>query len=193
MPLLMRLKEYSLGEEKKRLGASTGLRSLVSCSGSGKHRLLSLARRKLGASGGLEAWLCPLPVPGQGLGVCIQNICCPQVWGDLSQHPPCSPCSGGVTNRDVSPCWKWQLKELKSKVPDSLGGLIVGEELRCGFSSPCICKYVTRLSLVISWFENTCCSWFESVEMQEFTWGSSVICLLIFCTKSFWLGKSLLI
>lgn len=55
---LMGLKEYSLGEEKKRLGASAGLRSLISCVGNGKHRLLSLARRKLGASGGWEAWLC---------------------------------------------------------------------------------------------------------------------------------------
>lgn len=55
---LMGLKEYSLGEEKKRLGASVGLRNLVSCSGNGKHRLLSLARRKLGASGGLEALPC---------------------------------------------------------------------------------------------------------------------------------------
>lgn len=82
---LMGLKEYSLGEEKKRLGASMGLRSLVSCIGSGKHRLLSLAGRKLGASGGLEAWLCRLPALGQGLGgACLQNICCPQVWGDLT-------------------------------------------------------------------------------------------------------------
>lgn len=55
---LMGLKEYSLTEEKKRLGASAGLRNLISCVGSGKHRLLSLARRKLEASGGLEAWLC---------------------------------------------------------------------------------------------------------------------------------------
>lgn len=52
------IREYSLGEEKKRLGASMGLRRLISCAGSGKHRLLSLARRKLGASGGVEGWLC---------------------------------------------------------------------------------------------------------------------------------------
>lgn len=69
---LMGLKEYSLGEEKKRLGASVGLRSLVSCVRSGKHRLLGLARRKLGASGELEAQPCRLPAPGQGLGgVCL--------------------------------------------------------------------------------------------------------------------------
>lgn len=75
---LMGLKEYSLGEEKKRLGASMGLRSLISCVGSGKHRLLSLARRKLGASGRLEAWPCRLPALGHlWASVCLQNICCP--------------------------------------------------------------------------------------------------------------------
>lgn len=109
------IKGVFTGRRKEEAGVFSGAQNLVSCSGSGKHRLLSLAGRKLGASGGLEAWLCPLPAPGQGLGVCFQNICCPQVWGDLTQHPPCSPCSERVTNR-VSPCWKWELKKLKSKV-----------------------------------------------------------------------------
>lgn len=69
--VLMGLKEHSLGEEKKRLGASMGLRNLVSCVGSGKHRLLSLARRKLGASGGLESLPCRLASAGAALGGCL--------------------------------------------------------------------------------------------------------------------------
>lgn len=52
------IKGVFTGRRKEELGASMGLRNLVSCVGSGKHWLLSLARRKLGASGGLGALPC---------------------------------------------------------------------------------------------------------------------------------------
>lgn len=95
-------------------------------------RLLGLARRKLGASGELEAQPCRLPAAGQGLGgVCLHpERLLPSGWGlTLPDTHPALPVLGGLQRHVCLLEVAAKEIKIKNKVPDSLGGSLVGEEL----------------------------------------------------------------